>query len=102
VLCRSICWTTLGWAPDSASLLASGRRGNTLGELSAALAPTVRQSNQKASDGRLAPHGNRHLRHVMVESSWRACGQAPAYEMIFQRVTARRGMTGSVSGPMDP
>lgn len=57
----------------------------------AALVPTVRQSNQKASYGKLAPHGNRHLRHVMVEAAWRAYGQVPAYESIFQRVTARRG-----------
>ena len=57
----------------------------------AALVPVVRSSNYKTSHGKLAPGGNRHLRHVMVEAAWRAYGRVPAYESIFNRITARGG-----------
>jgi len=58
----------------------------------AGLVPTVRESNGKhKGSGHLSRHGNRKLRHVMVEAAWIAAKRVPVYQHCFDRIMTRRG-----------
>lgn len=62
----------------------------------ASLIPVTRRSNQTAHYGKLVRGGNARLRGVLVEAAWRAITKVPAYDAIYQRVSARRGKAKAI------
>ena len=57
----------------------------------AGLVPVVRSSNAKHYSGGITRRGSAHLRWALAEAAWVAVRRVPAYQVMFERIAARKG-----------
>jgi transposase len=60
------------------------------------LTPGEQSSGDSIKRGSITKQGNRHLRAVLIEVSWRAIRKDPDLEQFFNRLSARTGKTKAI------
>lgn len=62
----------------------------------AGLVPRHRDSNDKQWSGHITRRGSAHLRGVLIEAAWVATPRVPAYQVLFDRVSTKKGKKTAV------